>query len=92
MAYGMKYTKGGFPFKASPATYEKDPQAFANRKAQEKYNKSIPKRTSLDNPEHKGMSDEAYEAMMNDHDVNDDGVAETNPENYNKKVQIKKKK
>ena len=37
MAYGMKYTKGGFPFKASPATYEKNPQALVNRKAQEKY-------------------------------------------------------
>ena len=85
MAYGMKYTKGGFPFKASPATYEKNPQAFVNRKAQEKYDSEQAQRISVDNPEHKGDSEEAIEARQNDHDV-ENGVAQTGAAEYNKKM------
>ena len=82
MAYGMKYTKGGFPFKASPATYEKNPNDLINRKNQEAYNKTLAKRTSLENPEHKGDSEEAIEARQNDHDTDSKGKAQTHPENY----------
>ena len=86
MGYGMKYTKGGFPFKASPATYEKNPNDFINRKNQEAYNKTLAERTSLKNEEHKGDTKEAIEAAIearqNDHDVDSEGKAQTHPENY----------
>jgi len=124
MAYGMKYTKGGFPFKASPAkqdnflkeqneeavkstdylTKTPNPTVASNlakkeynkgseekstaQKNQEDYNKTLSKRTSIDNPEHKGTSDDAHEAMQNDHDTDSDGKPKTNPKNYN----IKKKR
>ena len=90
MAYGMKYTKGGFPFKASPATYEKDPQAFANRKAQEKYNKEQPNRISVNNPAHAKGAEHREEALMNDHDV-ENGVPQPGAAEYYKKTGTKPK-
>ena len=91
MAYGMKYTKGGFPFKSSPATYEKNPQALVNRKAQEKYDKTLPQRISVDNPEHAEGAEHRAEALMNDHDVDENGVAQTGAAEYNEKTGKSKK-
>ena len=97
MGYGMKYTKTmakmtgkGFPFKSNEdenleptaLKYEKNPNDFINRKNQEAYNKTLAERTSLENPEHKGDSEEAIEARQNDHDTDGEGKAQTHPENY----------
>jgi len=137
----MKYTKGGFPFKASPAKQnsgykkntgvdesvkatdflkvipnetvssqstkneynntknttkvavvnkeeKKKKNASRNKVADANYEKGLKKRTSLNNQEHKGNSDEAYEAMQNDHDTDGDGNAQTNSKNF--KIKTKK--
>ena len=88
MGYGMKYAKGGFPFKASPATYEKNPQAFANRKAQEKYDSEQKERLSVDNPAHAKGVDGRDEALRNDHDV-ENGVPQSGAAEYYKKTGTK---
>ena len=70
------------PLEPTALKYEKNANDFINRKNQEAYNKTLAKRTSLDNPEHKGDSDEAIEARQNDHDTDSKGKAQTHPKNY----------
>ena len=88
MAYIQKpMTFGeGTDFGNSPARYEKDPQDFANRKAQEKYDKSIATRISVDNPDHAEGAPNRQEALNNDHDVDDNGVPQTGAAEYYEKT------
>jgi len=54
------------------------------------YQASLKERLSLTNPEHDANIAEEYdmalERLMNDHDVNDEGVAETAPAAYKTKL------
>jgi len=98
MAYKMKGFSG---FKGSPAKQTKFPNSPKTKKVRNEkrlakmdaeYAKGLPARISVDNPEHKGGGDDAWERMQNDHDVNDKGVPQTGAKEYYIKTGIKPKK
>ena len=50
------------------------------------YEKTLGARLSPDNPEHQGRSEQTFENIKNDHDVNDEGIPQTDPKGYWKKA------
>lgn len=85
----------------SPTKQTKFPDSEATKKVKNErklakmdaeYAKGLPARISVDNPEHKGGSDDAWERMQNDHDVDDSGVPQTGAKEYYIKTGIKPKK
>jgi len=98
MAYKMKGFGG---FGNSPAKQTKFPDSPKSKKVKNaqrlakmdaEYAKGLPARISVDNPEHKGGGDAAWEAMQNDHDVDDKGVPQTGAKEYYIKTGTKPKK
>ena len=80
---------GGFG--NSPAKQTKFPNSPKTKKVRNErrlakmdaeYAKGLPARISVDNPEHKGGGDDAWERMQNDHDVDDKGVPQTGAKEY----------
>ena len=50
------------------------------------YAETLEARLSPDNREHKGKSAQTFENIKNDHDVDDNGIPQTDPEGYWKKA------
>ena len=68
-------------FPNSPKTKKvKNERRLAEMDAE--YAKGLAARISVDNPEHKGGDDDAWERMQNDHDVDDNGVPQTGAKEY----------
>ena len=93
--------KGFSGFGNSPAKQKKFPNSPKAKKVRNErrlakmdaeYAKGLPARISVDNPEHKGGSDKAWERMQNDHDVDDKGVPQTGAKEYYIKTGTKPKK
>jgi len=87
--------------KKSPLEQTKFPNSPKTKKVRNKkrlakmdaeYAKGLPARISVDNPEHKGGGDDAWERMQNDHDVDDKGVPQTGAKEYYIKTGTKPKK
>tara|TARA_R110000824_G_scaffold83331_1_gene208554 strand:+ start:637 stop:1278 length:642 start_codon:yes stop_codon:yes gene_type:complete len=89
------------PAKKSPIKQTKFPNSTKAKKVRNEkrlakmdaeYAKGLPARISVDNPEHKGGSDAAWERMQNDHDVDDKGIPQTGAKEYYIKTGTKPKK
>mgnify|MGYP007020175949 CR=1 FL=1 len=79
----MAFKMRGFPMHGTKST-------FKQTEADTEYAAGLEARLSLNNPEHNASNakeyDMAIEALMNDHDVNDEGVAETGAGAYKTKI------
>ena len=95
MAYGMKYTKGGFPFKSSPTKQKVDPDApgTPGKPGYEPPVTSMDYLTKTPNPTVKAQKskstyneeeEQTIENMSNAKDNNFDGHAEIEINNYKK--------
>ena len=95
------FKMNGMSFGNSPVLQTKFPNSTNTKKvrnnrrlakADAEYEKGLAARISVDNPEHKGGSDDAWERLRNDHDVDSNGVPQTGAAEYYKKTGEKPKK